>query len=133
MNNKFMASIPSENPHVFMKKILYIWISIVTLMAQNALAQGQAVSGVVTGGKKHCQAWRSSKKGETPTVRSPTQKVFKITLKGQSNTLVFRSLGFKQQEVSVAGRSTVNVTLEDEDKSLDEVVVIGYGQQKKSP
>jgi hypothetical protein len=84
MNNKFMASIPSENPHVFMKKILYIWISIVTLMAQNALAQGQAVSGVVTGGKKHCQAWRSSKRAKHQRYAHRRKGFFKITLKDKA-------------------------------------------------
>ncbi|MDI9882684.1 SusC/RagA family TonB-linked outer membrane protein [Flectobacillus longus] len=115
-----------------MKKILYIWISIVTLFAQNALAQGQVVSGVVTGGKEVLPGVAVFEKGRTTNgTLTDAKGFFKITLKGQSNTLVFRSLGFKQQEVNVAGRSIVNITLEDEDKSLDEVVVIGYGQQKK--
>jgi len=40
-------------------------------------------------------------------------------------------LGYKQQEVLVANKSTLNVILETDEKSLDEVVVVGFGQQKK--
>jgi len=47
-------------------------------------------------------------------------------------TLVFSSIGFLRQEVAVGGKSTVNVTLQDDAKALDEVVVVGYGTQRKS-
>ncbi len=48
-------------------------------------------------------------------------------------TLVFSFVGFGVQEIAVSGRSTVNLTMQPEQKSLDEVVVtaIGIKQQKK--
>ncbi|MBI5370654.1 MAG: TonB-dependent receptor [Sphingobacteriales bacterium] len=46
-------------------------------------------------------------------------------------TLVFSSVGFESFEVAVAGKSTVNVTLQQSAKKIDEVVVIGYGQASK--
>lgn len=48
-----------------------------------------------------------------------------------NGTLVFTYVGFKSQEVSVAGKSTINVTLEEDTEMLKEVVVIGYGSVKK--
>lgn len=48
-----------------------------------------------------------------------------------NGTLVFTYVGFKTQEVSVAGKSTINVTLEEDTEMLKEVVVIGYGSVKK--
>ena len=51
------------------------------------------------------------------------------TLEGVSSdaTLVFSYVGFKSQEIAVAGQSTINVTLEEDAETLDEVVIIGYG------
>ncbi|MBC7570967.1 MAG: TonB-dependent receptor [Spirosoma sp.] len=47
-------------------------------------------------------------------------------------TLVFSSIGFVGQEVAVGSRTTVNVTLLDDARSLAEVVVVGYGTQRKA-
>ncbi|MHA6247454.1 SusC/RagA family TonB-linked outer membrane protein [Pontibacter sp. CAU 1760] len=47
-------------------------------------------------------------------------------------TLVISYIGFMTQEVPVNGRSTINVTLRPDQKMLDEVVVTGYGEIRKS-
>lgn len=46
-------------------------------------------------------------------------------------TLVYSYLGFKTVEIPVNGRTTIDVNLEEEVEGLDEVVVVGYGTQKK--
>lgn len=46
-------------------------------------------------------------------------------------TLIFSYVGYSTQEISVDGRSTVNIGLEVDASQLDEVVVVGYGTQKK--
>lgn len=46
-------------------------------------------------------------------------------------TLVYSYIGFKTTEVPVNNQSTVNITLEEDSALLDEVVVVGYGTQKK--
>lgn len=46
--------------------------------------------------------------------------------------LVVTYVGFTTQETTVGGRSVVNVQLKADTKSLDEVVVVGYGTQKRS-
>lgn len=46
-------------------------------------------------------------------------------------TLVFSYIGFKTQEIKVSNNSVINVVLEEDNEILDEVVVIGYGVQKK--
>ena len=48
-----------------------------------------------------------------------------------TDTLIFRSLGFRPQEVAIANRTTVDVALEDEGTELEEVVVVGYGTQRQ--
>jgi TonB-linked SusC/RagA family outer membrane protein len=46
-------------------------------------------------------------------------------------TLVISYIGYKTQEIKVGNSSRINVTLEEDNTSLDEVVVVGYGVQKK--
>lgn len=47
-------------------------------------------------------------------------------------TLVFSSIGFKDQVVPVNGKTKIDVTLQEDNELLEEVVVVGYGVQKKS-
>ena len=47
-------------------------------------------------------------------------------------TLVFSYVGYRTQNIAVAGKSQINVTLEEDKQMLDEVVVVGYGVQRKS-
>ena len=48
-----------------------------------------------------------------------------------SATLVFSFVGMQVKEIAVAGQSSINVVLEEETLGIDEVVVVGYGTQKK--
>ncbi|QKZ14688.1 SusC/RagA family TonB-linked outer membrane protein [Spirosoma sp. KUDC1026] len=89
----------------------------------------------------------------TGTVKSPTGEVLpginvviKSTTKGTSTdadgkftidaptdaVLVFSGIGFTTQEVPVNNRSVLDVTLASDNKQLDEVVVVGYGTQKRN-
>ncbi|WP_247236658.1 TonB-dependent receptor [Telluribacter sp. SYSU D00476] len=49
-----------------------------------------------------------------------------------NGTLIFSYIGYVTQEVLVSNRSQINVTLDADNKTLNEVVVVGYGEQKKS-
>lgn len=56
---------------------------------------------------------------------------FTITLTGNSKKLKISYVGMKPQVVNVSGKSVINVKLEDDATSLNDVVVIGYGAVKK--
>jgi TonB-linked SusC/RagA family outer membrane protein len=58
----------------------------------------------------------------------------KYSIKGATAnaTLVFVYVGYTTKEVSAVGKTVINITLEDDSQGLDEVVVVGYGAQKKS-
>ena len=58
---------------------------------------------------------------------------FIFTVPGESGkvTLVFSYLGFKQQEAIADGINPITVSLEKQDNSMDDVVVIGYGTARK--
>ena len=46
-------------------------------------------------------------------------------------TIIITYIGYKTQEIVVGGQSNIQVTMKTDDKTLDEVVVVGYGVQKK--
>ena len=56
---------------------------------------------------------------------------FTINLKGSGHVIVVSYIGMKTKEVNISGKSQVNVTLEDDATTLNDVVVIGYGSVRK--
>ena len=56
---------------------------------------------------------------------------FTIKLSNEKATIVISYIGMKTKEVPAAGKSQINVTLEDDATTLNDVVVIGYGSVKK--
>ena len=56
---------------------------------------------------------------------------FTVNLKGKSKKLKISYIGMKAKEVSVAGKETIDVKLEDDNTTLNDVVVIGYGTVRK--
>ncbi len=70
-------------------------------------------------------------KGTTRGASTDFDGNYSLELTTGEKTLVFSYLGFKTVEIPVAGKTTVNVNLEEDVESLDEVVIVGYGSQKK--
>ena len=56
---------------------------------------------------------------------------FTVNLKGKSKKLKISYIGMKAKEVSVAGKESIDVKLEDDNTTLNDVVVIGYGTVRK--
>lgn len=56
---------------------------------------------------------------------------YSITVTNQNATLEFAYVGYESQSIAVNGQAVINVTLSVELNELNEVVVIGYGTQKK--
>ena len=71
-------------------------------------------------------------KGTTNGVITDAGGMYQINIRtGQTGVLVFSFVGMKSQEIQVGGRTTIDVVLREETQALDEVVVVGYGTQKK--
>lgn len=71
-------------------------------------------------------------KGTSNAVVTDMDGNFTIEAASPDAVLVFSSIGFKNQEVAVGGKSTINITLQEDNKELEEVVVVGYGVKKKA-
>ena len=101
------------------------------LMSVVAFAQ-KSVSGKVSDAKGDGLPGASiTVKGTTNGTISDAAGSFKINIPNTGGSLVFSSIGYKTQEVKLSGQSTINVSMEDDAASLDEVVVTGYSVDKR--
>jgi TonB-linked SusC/RagA family outer membrane protein len=113
-----------------------LWLLLLTaLLTHAALAQTQQVTGKVTtaDGKEELPGVTVLLKGTTNGTGTGVDGSYSLQVPaGAGGTLVFSYVGYTTQEVPIAGQTTINVSLKGEAKGLDEVVVVGYGSQKKS-
>lgn len=102
------------------------------LICSNAWAQSRKITGKVTDGKGPLIGVSIKLKGTTTAVTTNQNGSFSINVPTAGNSvLIFSYVGFVGKEVPVGTRTELNVTLEDDSKGLNEVVVIGYGTAKK--
>ncbi len=57
---------------------------------------------------------------------------FTLSVPSANSTLVFSYVGFRELEVPLNGRNFVTVTMEQDTELLDEVIVVGYGTQRRT-
>ncbi|WP_293689563.1 MULTISPECIES: TonB-dependent receptor [unclassified Spirosoma] len=71
-------------------------------------------------------------KNTTRGATTDAEGKYRLNIPDGAATLVFSFVGYQNQEISIGSRSTIDVQMIPDDKSLDEVVVVGYGTVKKS-
>ncbi|PRY52662.1 TonB-linked SusC/RagA family outer membrane protein [Arcticibacter pallidicorallinus] len=114
-----------------MKKVL-LFMCLLVASLQQVFSQAQQISGKVTDRSGEALIGVSVLvKGTTTGAATDLNGNFKISVPSAASVLVFKYIGFTSQEVSLAGRTAVNIVLEAEQTSLNEVVVIGYGTVKR--
>jgi TonB-linked SusC/RagA family outer membrane protein len=107
---------------------LLLFFNTYQLSAQNFLS----VSGKVTDqNAKGLEGVTVQVKENLASTVTTTDGSFRITVPNSNSVLIFSYIGFTTQEISINGRSFVNISLSLDAKGLDEVIVIGYGTQKK--
>lgn len=70
-------------------------------------------------------------KGTTVGTITDSQGAFMLNIPAEAQTLLFSFVGMLAQEIPVAGKTTFDIILQDETVGVEEVVVVGYGTQKK--
>ncbi|GAB6008741.1 SusC/RagA family TonB-linked outer membrane protein [Dysgonomonas reticulitermitis] len=70
-------------------------------------------------------------KGETGGTVTDIDGKFSINAPGRNSVLVVSYMGFKSQEITIGDRTIFDIVLSEDAKHLEEVVVVGYGVQKK--
>jgi TonB-linked SusC/RagA family outer membrane protein len=112
------------------KRLLFL-LSWVMISVTTVLAQSRTVSGIVKdeSGETVISA-TILVKGTTIGTVTDYNGFYKIDVPASAKTLVFSYVGMKPKEVAING-NTINVTLESDTKVLEDLVVIGYGTQRK--
>jgi TonB-linked SusC/RagA family outer membrane protein len=116
-----------------MRKLLSS-LSFVLLWATIALAQERAVTGTVTASDDGSALPGVSIKvrGATTGTQTGADGQYSITIPDNNAVLVFSFIGFATQEVTVGGRNVVNLAMSTDAQQLGEVVVTGYGTQRRT-
>ncbi len=118
-----------------MKLYLYLRRILMLLLVCSsfaALAQDRVVSGKVTSGDDGAPlpGVNILEKGTTNGAVTDAEGNYKISVK-EGATLAFSFIGYATQEITVSSQTTINVSLAVDAVSLQEIVVVGYGQQEK--
>ena len=117
-----------------MKKNLFT-LCMMLLLSMLSFAQGSlTISGVVTEKKTGEPIIGASilLKGQSSGTITDFNGNYSIPNVPSGATLVFSYIGMKTQEVKVTASSKLDISLEEDNQLIDEVVVIGYGIQRKS-
>lgn len=97
------------------------------------LPQETAITGKVTDGKNNPLAGVSvSLKGTGTGTVTDVHGEYSLKLPDGEGSLVFSYIGFKTKEIPINGQAEINISLEASISGLNQLVVVGYGVQKKS-
>lgn len=130
----------------------FIWLGMIIVMC-SAIMPKQTEAASVADAPQLAQGRQTAKdvvvKGVVKDKSGPLPGV-SVTLKGDANIgvatdvngnysikvpetgiLVFKAIGFETQEIALSGRATIDVVMQESMSALNEVVVVGYGVQKK--
>ncbi|MEG3655838.1 TonB-dependent receptor [Arenibacter palladensis] len=101
------------------------------IVAEEKLVQ-QVISGTVTDDKgQPLPGANVVEKGTTNGVTADFDGSFTIIPKNESPVLVISYVGFSTQEVVVDGQTNLSISMNEDAAGLEEVVIVGYGTQKK--
>lgn len=123
------------NPKGPLNRFANLWTAFtlfVMLSTSAAFAQEAALTGKVTdaAGSIGLPGVTVQVKGQTRGTTTDADGKYRLTNVAAGATLVFSSIGYVTQEIAVGNRQTADVTLVEDNKTLSEVVVVGYGTQR---
>lgn len=131
IKNYFMCCINQKNKLKVNRRVIFLFMLVFICFSLFAQSEKMVVQGYVT------DAARDPLPGVTITVKGTSDGVitnvdgeYSITV-SKNAILIFSYVGFVDQEIPIAGSKILNVTMEEEIGKLDEVVIVGYGTQKK--
>lgn len=95
--------------------------------AQNLIIKGRVLDEY----KEGLPGTNISVKGTTTGVTCDFDGNYSIAVPDKNAVLIFSFIGYKNQEVKVGNQTVINVQLESQSQMVDEVVIVGFGSQKK--
>lgn len=118
-----------------MKKILLLSLFLLSVLLNEAMAQGKTITGRVTDAStgEGMPGVTVQLKGTSTASPTDVNGGYSITVPSAGGTLVFSFIGYNTQEIAIGNQTTVNVRLAVDARQLNEVVVtaLGIERQKK--
>ncbi|MBC7000330.1 TonB-dependent receptor [Cytophaga sp. FL35] len=115
-----------------MNQLFFSFIICMFISSQIIHSQTTTVKGEVTSNNgEPLPGVNVVEKGTSNGTVTDFDGLYSIKVTTETPILVFSSIGFGTQEISAVNISDLNVTLEEDAQALDEVVLVGYGTQKK--
>lgn len=116
-----------------MRKVLLLSFALLFALTNVALAQSRAISGKVLAAEngQPLPGVNVVVKGTTIGTFTGADGSYTVNVPNENAVILYSFLGYMPQEISTAGKSTINVSLREDSKTLSEVVITGYGVQEK--
>ncbi|WNJ20643.1 TonB-dependent receptor [Pontibacter sp. G13] len=122
--------LPTIATRILRHRVLYLWGLI--FLSFTAQAQIQVTGRVTSEGGQPLPGVTILEKGDNINgALSDDDGTYRITVQ-ENSVLLFRYFGFREESISVNGRTTIDLEMEEDIEQLDEIVVIGYGTERKS-
>jgi TonB-linked SusC/RagA family outer membrane protein len=114
-------------------KKLSVTVCLLCLVSSIAFAQDRIVSGKITDENgQPLPGVNVMVKGTTIGSVSDSDGVYSINRVNDNSVLIFSFIGYLSKEIPVGARTVVDLEMEPDINSLDEIIVIGYGEKKKA-
>jgi len=105
--------------------------NLVVITQKDFVVQETKVTGKITNaGGEPVPGATIRLKGSSAGTSSAADGTYSLTVPDNA-TLVFSSVGYEDEEIVVAGRTTIDVTLKNAIKLIDQVVIVGYGTSRR--
>src|SRR5690606_5900116 len=117
---------------IMKRSIHFIFILIITCFVQQVFAQNLSVNGKITDVTgTELTGVSVFIKGSTTGTSSDLKGNYSINVPADGAVLVFSYVGMMSKEIPVSSAGVVNVTMEEEAGALEDVVIVGYGTQRR--
>ncbi|WP_299822627.1 TonB-dependent receptor [uncultured Pontibacter sp.] len=116
-----------------MRKFLFMGLALLLTLTNLAFGQSRAISGKVTdaGNGQPLPGVNVVVKGTTTGTFTSGDGSYTVNVPSDNAVILYSFLGYVQQEISTAGKTSINVQLKEDTKTLSEVVITSYGVQEK--
>lgn len=117
----------------FLRKLSWVF-ALLTIISTSLFAQQRQITGKVVDKKdgQPVPGVTVGIRGKTNNVSTNDRGEFALIADPATDALVFSFIGYVRQIVPLAGKSNITVNFVEDNTSLDDVVVVGYGVKKKS-
>lgn len=115
-----------------MRKVIPPILFLLFILTVGAQAQNQTITGKVTDQGEPMIGVSVLVQGTSKGTSTDVDGNYSVSIAPGETTLVFTFIGYKTQTVEIGSRTVIDVALESDATELEEVVVVGYGIQKKT-